>query len=105
MANPSGANQFGNYTLQPGYGDVKRQTQLLREAPISGAPFAAQALGTPRRAQKQAAGARPRAGAPVQPQVAVAPPPEAAGPSPDIYHQIAQIPGASPLVQLIFGTA
>lgn len=45
--NPGGTNQFGNYTIQPGYGDVKRQTELLRESPMSGSPLAAQALNAP----------------------------------------------------------
>ena len=104
MSNPGGDNQFGNYTLQPGYGDVKRQTELLREAPISGSPLAAQALQAPRRAQK-AASRRPGTNVGSPPLVAPQAPPEASGPSPDVYHQIAAIPGASPLVQLIFGNA
>ena len=90
MSNPGGGNQFGNYTLQPQYGDVKKQTQLTREAPISGSPFAAQALNAPRRQQKQATA--PRQSAPPEA------PPVLASPTPGLWQQIAATPGASPLV-------
>jgi hypothetical protein len=36
VPNPGGANAFGGFELQTPYGDVKKQTQLNREAPISG---------------------------------------------------------------------
>ena len=99
MSNPGGGNQFGNYTLQPKYGDVKKQTQLTREAPISGSPFAQQALNTPRRQQRQAS--RQLAQRQVPPVMAANP--EPVGPAPATYKAIAAIPGASPLVQQIFG--
>ena len=98
MSNPGGGNQFGNYTLQPQYGDVKKQTQLTREAPISGSPFAAQALNAPRRQQKAATRGRS-----VVPSAPLPPVENPIGPPPDLYQQIASIPGASPLVQHIFG--
>lgn len=99
MPNPGGGNQFGGYELQPKYGDVKRQTQLTKAAPISGAPFAAQALNTPRRSQRQAsrggrAGAQPE---PTMPQETPQLPPQ------KVYASIAAIPGASDLVRQIFG--
>ena len=93
MSNPGGGNQFGNYTLQPQYGDVKKQTQLTREAPISGSPFAQQALGAPRRAQKRAAGVGSPTPGPA-PEVLAAPVTPTAG----LWQQIAAAPGASPLV-------
>lgn len=104
MPNPGGGNQFGNYTLQPGYGDVARQTRLTKAAPISGAPFAAHALETPRRAGKQAQrGKAPQPQAPpaqaapepIQPQVTLA----------ARWQAIAAVPGASPLVQQLAAQA
>ena len=95
MANEGGGNQFGNYTLQPKYGDVAKQTQLLKEAPISGAPQAAQNLNAPRRAQRQAQ----------RPKVQAAPPPPTPAPLPPqalnaiTWGRIASLPGVSPLVQ------
>lgn len=101
MSNPGGANQLGSYELQPKYGDVKRLTQLQRQAPISGAPLASSAINTPRRSQKQAVrGQTPQeAQAPPLPQQAPSLPPE------QLYSMIAAIPGASPEVQRIFGAA
>lgn len=98
MPNPGGGNQFGNYTLQPGYGDVKKQTQLTKSAPISGSPFAAQALNTPRRA-KQAATRKPQAPPPA-PLPGTAPQPQ--GQPPSVYRAIAGIPGLSPVLQQVF---
>ena len=98
MANPGGSNQFGNYTIQPAYGDVKRQTQLTREAPISGAPYAAQALNTPRRSQRGAG----RTQTPVQAEPAM-PPEQAQIPVQQVYQAIADLPGASDTVRAIFG--
>ena len=96
MPNPGGGNQFGSYQLQPRYGDVKKQTQLTRAAPISGAPYAAQALNTPRRSQRSTQ--RPQAAE------AATPPAETPKLPPEqIYRRIAVIPGASETVQRIFG--
>ncbi len=98
--NPGGANQFGNYTLQPAYGDVKRQTELIREAPMSGAPVAGRALASPRSAQR--ATQRPSAAvAPDAPQQQAAPPLEPVTYQAQLaatWQQIAATPGASPLV-------
>lgn len=105
--NLGGSNQFGNYTLQPGYGDVAKQTALTREAPMSGSPIAANAIGSPKRATRTAArqgvprSAQPPAqgpgGAVPGPAAAAPPTPEAQAAS--VWQQIAQTPGASPLVQ------
>lgn len=101
MPNPGGGNQFGNFTLQPAYGDVKKQTELTREAPVSGAPVAGRALNAPRRGERQAM----RGPSQQQPQPGVQ---QQAPPTPEIapqawqaqsWQQIAAIPGASPLVQ------
>src|ERR1041385_1374460 len=101
MPNPGGGNQFGNFTIQSPYGDVQRQTQLQKESPISGAPFAAYALEIARRSCNQA-----KRGARQQPE----PPPPApvdvtgSAASPTfkvaaIWAQLARVPDASPLVQ------
>ena len=100
MANPGGSNQFGNYTIQPQYGDVAKQSQLARSAPMSGAPMVKPLLGAPKRLQRRAAKGRPPEANPAPPPVAVAQP---QGPTPNTFQTIAQIPGASPLVQSIFG--
>jgi hypothetical protein len=98
MPNPGGGNQFGSYQIQPAYGDVKKQTQLTKAAPISGAPYAAQALNTPRRSQRSAG----RASRGVAQNVA--PPQDAPRlPVQQVYQQIAALPGASATVVRIFG--
>ena len=107
MPNPSGGNQFGNFTLQPAYGDVAKQTELTREAPVSGAAVAGRALNAPRRGERQTMRGQPQpAQAPQQQPQAGAQ--QAAPPTPKIspqawqaqsWQQIAAIPGASPLVQ------
>ncbi len=97
MANPGGGNQFGNYQLQPAYGDVKKQTALTRAAPISGSPFSA--LEAPRRAQRSASRpqAQPQQGAPAPPQ----PEPQVAADA--VYRQIAQIPQVTPVWRQLLG--
>lgn len=100
--NEGGGNQFGNYQLQPKYGDVAKQTQLTKAAPMSGAPYAAQALNTPRRSQRGAVRGSSQnqagpAGALPAPADSPSLPPER------IYQDIASLPGASPTVQRIFG--
>ncbi len=95
--NLEGSNQFGSYQLQPAYGDVRKQTQLTRAAPISGSPFSA--LEEPRRAQRNAG--RPQ----TQPQQGMPPAPE---PTPQIqadavYRQIAQIPEVTPVWRQLLG--
>lgn len=109
MPNPGGGNQFGNFTLQPQYGDVKKQTQLTREAPISGSPLAAQALNTPRRNQKQAQ--RPQkppvapGGEPMLPPAQPQPAPAAV--ASQVWQQIAQQPWAQnePVIQQLAAQA
>ncbi len=97
--NPGGSNAFGNYTLQKPYGDVKKQTQLTREAPISGSPFSA--LEAPRRAGRAArqprAQAAPEQGAPQMPM------PEPQIDPSAIYRQIAQIPEVTPMWRQLLG--
>lgn len=96
MPNPTGQNQQP-YTLQPQYGQIKKQTQLLKEAPISGSPIAAQALNAPRRASqgaKRSRRAAAQAPPPLPPQT-----PTAQASNAQLWQQIARIPGTSPLVQ------
>jgi hypothetical protein len=94
MPNPGGGNQFGNYTLQTPYGDVKKQTALTREAPISGSPFSAHALNTPRRGEQQPAAPSASPAAPPPPL-----PPPRSEPSPMLtiastWAAVASTPGA-----------
>jgi hypothetical protein len=112
MPNPTGRNQI--MRSEPGYGDIKKQTQLQREAPMSGAPTPA--VNAPRRAQRKAVRAAKTA-QPPQPTVLERPDtfqPDTAphvqellgdtssAPPPDVvqfWQDAAQLPGASPLVQ------
>lgn len=105
MPNPGGVNQLGG---SHAYGDVKAQTELTREAPISGAPMSGRALNTPRRSSKQAqrrpvsAATVPAAAAPADPQPIPSAP--AGQPNDDvkvalIWKAAAESPGASPLVK------
>jgi hypothetical protein len=102
VPNPGGANSFGGFELQTPYGDVKKQTQLNREAPISGSPLAAQAINAPRRAQKSATrpGQQPTGGGGSGPPT-VAPPPDAQNAqfTSQSWQEIAAVPGASDLVK------
>ena len=101
MPNPAGVNQLGSSHVQ--YGEAKKMKQLAGEAPMSGAPIATSALEAPRRARK--APQRPQQTQPepvaVHPEYQQLP----ALPPQQVYTAIAQIPGASPLVQQIFGHA
>ncbi len=97
-ANAGGSNQFGNYTLQPAYGDVKKQTALTRAAPISGSPFSA--LQAPERAQARAT--RPRQQG--QPQAPMPPVQAPQAPDPSVvYRQIAEIPNVTPVWRQLLG--
>lgn len=104
MPNPAGSNQLGSSHVP--YGDVKRMKTLAGEAPMSGAPLATSALQAPvrarrnpkPRAQQQAEQEQPM---PVVPELSQ--PPQV--PTQQLYAQIAAIPGASPLVQQVFGAA
>lgn len=109
LNNLGGANQFGGFELQPGYGDVKKQTALTREAPMSGSPIAAHAIDQPKQAGRAGRAGRQGTVAPRQSAATGAAGP-AAGPSPvapptpeaqaaQVWQAIAQTPGASPLVQ------
>ncbi len=96
MPNPAGSNQ-SPFWLQKQYGDVKRETTLLKEAPISGSPLAAQALNAPRRAGQGAKRSRPTQVQP-QPQAPVqTPTPQASIAA--VWGQIAALPGISDLVR------
>ncbi len=95
--NLGGSNQFGNYQLQPAYGDVKKQTALTRAAPISGSPFSA--LEAPRRAGRAAT--RPS-------QTAEQGAPQLPAPEPQVdpgavYRQIAEIPEVTPVWRQLLG--
>lgn len=96
MPNPGGTNQFGT---DPAYGDVKRLTELTREAPMSGARVAAGATNAPRRAQRQVT--RPARPAAAAPQAAQAPPAPVSYEAQlaAVWAQVAADPGASPLVR------
>jgi hypothetical protein len=94
MSNPFGENMF---TPQPAYGDVARQTQLLKEAPISGAPTPGATAPTPRPA--------PSGGGAVPDGIMQMP---AAHPKAEYYARLAatwgalaKMPGASEQVKLI----
>lgn len=54
MANPTGANGSVPLSVSQPYGEALRSKELLREAPISGAPFSGRALASPARAQDAA---------------------------------------------------
>jgi len=102
MPNPLGANPLNPNPVP--YGDVKRTTELTREAPMSGGTVAGRALNTPNRAQDQAVRGTPTAPA-SQPAAAPVPagsPPATEQPQTPYYQQVAQvwqalaaIPGAS----------
>lgn len=102
MANVGGSNQFGNYTLQPQYGDVKKLTQLTKAAPISGAPVSALALNEPKRAQRSTQ--RRQKQAPPVPPAQAQPEPQAPSAA-ATWQQIAAIPGISPLAQAFANAA
>lgn len=99
MPNPQGTNQLGSSHVP--YGEAKRMKQLAGEAPMSGAPIATSALQAPTRARRKP-----------QPQPVVEHPTPVhadyqqmpALPAQASFASIAQIPGASPLVQEIFGS-
>lgn len=101
--NPDGKNQFAGFGIDAPYGDVAKQTELLREAPISGAPISGRALGTPDRIRQQRQRGRSTKGG--SKGTVQAPP----GPLPIpyeqqmamIWQQIAAHPGASDLVKQI----
>jgi len=107
--NPGGHNQFQGFGTVAPYGDQARQFELTREAPMSGAPVAGRAIGTPERqrsARRRAAAGGGGSGAgqptttvlpqlplPYEKQIAM------------IWQQVASIPGASDLVQQIASDA
>lgn len=99
MPNPAGVNQLGESHVP--YGAAKKMKQLAGEAPMSGAPIATSALQAPRRARRNPT----RAQAPAPAPVAVVPEYQQLPQVPvqEHYANIASIPGASPLVQEIFG--
>ena len=101
MPNPSGQNQFGSYTQRPTQGDVKRQAELTRAAPLSGAPVVGSEMNTPRRSKQQATrgGKQQQAAAPPPAQNA---PAQAQQATPFLvaqrWAQIAAQPGANPAI-------
>jgi hypothetical protein len=106
VPNPSGQNSNLNFNgfvqNPPAYGDKARQGDLQRTAPVAGAGAAASALNAPKRSQRRAT--RPQQSPQQQPTMIQAPPPQPAQPAYQImlanaWAEIAQIPGASPLVQ------
>lgn len=106
--NPGGNNQFQGFGLEAPYGQASKNTELLRSAPMSGAPVAGRALGTPERqrsARRRAAAGSRRSGS--QPTTTVLP----TLPIPYekqialMWQQAAAIPGASDLVKEIASNA
>ena len=107
MSNESGVNQFQGFGLEAPYGDQKKDFELLRSAPLSGAPVSGRALGTPERqrsARRRAAAGRPQAAQAAQaptttvlPQLPIPYPKQVAL----IWQQVAAIPGASDTVKQI----
>jgi hypothetical protein len=104
--NPAGRNQFDRFTPELPYGDLKRSTELMREAPISGAPVAGRALNLPERAHDAAARPQaPRASTSAAP-AGLSPYAPAGAPTPaQVWAMIASVPGASPLVQQLAAQA
>jgi hypothetical protein len=107
--NPGGNNQFQGFGKEAPYGQGEKNTELLRAAPMSGAPVAGRALGTPERqrsARRRAASGSSRS-APQGPKTTVLP----ALPIPYekqialMWRQAAAIPGASDLVKEISDNA
>lgn len=108
MANPNGSNQhfqgFGDVTP---YGDGKRQFELTREAPLSGAPVSGRAIGSPERQRsarrRAAAGGGASRGQSQGPTTTVLPqlPIPYEKQIAMIWQQVAAIPGASDTVKQI----
>lgn len=108
--NAGGNNQFQGFGIEAPYGQGAKNTELLREAPMSGAPVAGRAIGTPERQRSQrrrAARGAARPSAPPQPTTTVLP----QLPIPYekqialMWQQAAAIPGASDLVKQIADSA
>lgn len=100
MSNEGGINQFQGFGIDPPYGDVKKQMELTKEAPISGAPISGHALGTPDRIRQQRQGGPQRRGTapmggPTLPQLPIPYEQQIAM----IWQQAASAPGASELVK------
>ncbi len=100
MPNPSGKNgpvHFNGLVQNPSvYGDKQKQGDLARSAPTAGGPAAASMLNTPRRAKRQAT--NPSAPTPVQ-SAPQEPTPSYGAQLAQTWAEVAQYPGASPLVQ------
>lgn len=97
MPNPSGANGLFDATgSDTAYGARRRIEQTTKAAPMAGGPATASVLDTPRRSKK-------RAGRAAAPQPMATPTPQPAEITPaasvaQVWQQLAQVPGASPLV-------
>ena len=103
MSNPFGVNQLGSDRVP--YGQAKKMKQLADSAPMSGAPIATPAINAPQRARRPAPKAKPRVTQqgpiPAHPVAGYQQLPQI--PQTQLYSEIASQPGASPLVQQIFG--
>ena len=104
MANPNGNNQhFQGFGPESPQGDQKRQFELTRSAPMSGAPVAGRAIGTPERqrsARRRGSSGGQQSQAPtttVLPQLPIPYEKQIAM----IWQQVAAIPGASDTVKQI----
>lgn len=108
--NPSGNNQFQGFGIEAPYGDTKKNYELLKSAPLSGAPVSGAAIGTPER--QRSARRRAQSGGPArkqghQPTTTVVPqlPIPYEKQIAMIWQQIAAIPGASDLVKEVADNA
>ena len=104
MANPGGTNQFQGFGLEAPYGDQKKDFELLRSAPLSGAPVSGRALGTPERQRSaRRRGSSGSSQAPQAPTTTVLPqlPIPYEKQIAMIWQQVAAIPGASDIVKQI----
>lgn len=98
MPNPAGFN--GVDPVEPGYGERKQMGAMQKSAPLAGQAETAHATNTPRRGQKQAIRGSEQQGPPPQlpgEPAQIAPQAQVAM----FWQQIAQLPGASPLVKQI----
>jgi len=109
MPNPGGNNQFQGFGVEAPYGDQKKNFELLKSAPISGAPVSGSAIGTPERQRSQRrraaqGGGRQKQGQPTTTVVPSLPIPYEKQIA-MIWQQIAATPGASDLVKTIAADA
>lgn len=100
MSNPSGVNGFTPPGVETPYGEAQQNAAVQKSAPLAGQQETARGTNAPRRAQRQAV----RGGAQQEPPAQLPGAPGQIAPDAQValfWQQIAQTPGASPLVQQI----